>query len=129
MSKRQRDETLGESLARQAYGLIFWLLTVAVVTVLTNWFLSLSATGRNVVGATVLLGVLGVAVVFALTLRSARDGDEVKELLRTALENPGKIQYQLGALKKAAEDWRVEALTEAGANAGPAVYAGGEKIE
>lgn len=129
MSKRQRDETLGESLARQAYGLIFWLLTVAVVTVLTNWFLGLSATGRNAVGAIVLLGVLALGVVFALALRSARDGDEVKELLRTALENPGKIQYQLGALKKAAEDWRVEALTEAGPEVGPAVYAGGEKIE
>ena len=127
--KRQRDETLGEFTARVSYSLVFWLLTLSVIVIETNWFLSLSATGRNVVGALVLLGVLGVAVVFALTLRSARDGDEVRELLKTALENPGKIQYQLGALKKAAEDWRVEALTEAGATAGPEVYAGGEKIE
>ena len=125
---RQRDETLSESLTRYIYGLVFWLLTVGVIVVETNWILGLSALARNLVGAVVLLGVFALGVAFALVLRSARDGDEVKGLLRTALENPGRIQYQLGALKKAAEDWRVEALTEAGVDA-VQVYAGGEKLE
>jgi hypothetical protein len=125
---RQRDETLSESLTRYIYGLVFWLLTVGVIVVETNWILGLSAPARNLVGAVVLLGVFALGVAFALVLRSARDGDEVKDLLRTALENPGRIQYQLGALKKAAEDWRVEALTEAGVDA-VEVYAGGEKLE
>jgi hypothetical protein len=126
--KGRRDETLGESLTRYVYGLIFWLLTIAVITVETNWFLSMDAMGRTIIGATVLLLAVAAFVVFAWCLRSARDSGEVVELLKAALENPGKIAYNLGGLKKAADEWRAEALTEAGTEA-PAVYAAGEEIQ
>jgi hypothetical protein len=125
---RQRDETVSEALTRLVYSLVFWLITLSVVVIETNWILSLSQTARNAVGVAVLLGVFGVAVAFAFALRGARDSDEVKDLLKTALANPGKIQYQLGALKKGADDWMREGLTEAGTD-GPEVYAGGQKVE
>jgi hypothetical protein len=125
---RKSDESLGELLTRQVYGLVFWLLTVAVIVIETNFFLSLSATGRVIVGLAVLGIAAGLVVVLAVALRGARDSGEMIDLLKTALANPGKIQYQLGALKKGADDWMREALTEAGPDA-PEVYAGGEKLE
>ena len=128
MMKGRHDETLGELLTRQVYGLVFWLLTVATITVETNFFLSLSAAGRVALGVAVFLAVIGLGVGLILALRSARGSDEVMGLLKTALENPGKINYTLGGLKKAVEDWRVEALTEAGPE-GPDVFVAGEKIE